>query len=125
MICTMQPVIFKYVLRYYMHSVLIRNGPIRNTGEFFGFLKKRLKSTLLEMIQNICGSLDVNTKYFFLRICLFFLTKYRVTSYAYLIGEKIGQYFAQKTMILFCKGSKLKGLHISLVSSTTSTVHHL
>ena len=25
-----------------MHSVLIRNGPIRNTSEIFGFFKKRL-----------------------------------------------------------------------------------
>ena len=30
------------VVAKYTHSVLIRNGPIRNTSEIFGFLKKRL-----------------------------------------------------------------------------------
>ena len=82
-----------------MHSVLIRNGLIRNTSEIFEFLKKRLKSTLQEMIQNICGSLDVNTKYFFRYMFIFFFDKICTDSHhmhTRLIGEKIGQYFAAR-----------------------------
>ena len=68
-----------------------------------------LKSEEIIIILNIRGPLDVNTKSFYLlRYILFFLTKYGLsTSYPYLTGEKIGQYFAQKTMILVCKGSKV------------------
>ena len=67
-----------------------------------------LKSKAEEIISKIRGPLDVNTKIFFFRYMLFFSTTIGLfTLYTYCIGEKLVKYFAQKTIVLLCKSSKL------------------
>jgi hypothetical protein len=72
------------------------------------YLEVLLKSQVDYIIRKICGSLDVNTKILLFRYILFFSTKYKLfTSYTYRIGEKSVNTFAQKTIVLLCKCSKL------------------
>ena len=55
----------------YMHSVLIRNGPIRNTSEIFGFFKKRLVKS--SKLRNPTGQLFQSKKrqrFFYVHECM-------------------------------------------------------
>ena len=67
-----------------------------------------LKWAAEEINPKIRECLEVYTKLFLIRYMSIFLTTNGLfTIYTYCIGEKLVKYFAQKTIVLLCKSSKL------------------
>ena len=67
-----------------------------------------LKWAAEEINPKIRECIEVNTKLFLIIYMLIFSTTNGLfTIYTYCIGEKLVKYFAQKTIVLLCKSSKL------------------